>query len=233
MTDFHSHILPGIDDGSKSLEMSLQMLRMEAAQGINMVVATPHFYSTHESPEHFLQKRDHAEKILRQAMAEEPELPQLRVGAEVYYFRGISQSEFLPLLTIQGTNCVLIEMPLVPWEKSMYRELEAIREKRDLIPIVAHMDRYLGIFRRFGIPKRLENLPVLVQANTSFFLNPVTARSAMKMLKKDQIQLIGSDCHNLTSRIPNMGDALRLVYQKMGREALGKLSNYEDILFDF
>ena len=233
MTDFHSHILPGIDDGSDSLEMSLEMLRMEAAQGIDVVVATPHFYAGDESPERFLQKRDAAETILRQAMKEEPDLPQLYVGTELYYFRGISRSEFLPQLTIQGTNCVLIEMPPAPWSEAMYRELLDIRERRGIIPIVAHMDRYLGTFRRYGIPERLGALPVLVQANTSFFLNAATARTAVKMLKKNQIQLLGSDCHNLTTRQPDMGDALHRIYKKMGRKALDKLSNYEAILFDF
>ena len=53
------------------------------------------------------------------------------------------------------------------------------------------------------------------------------------MLKKNQIQLLGSDCHNLTTRQPDMGDALHRIYKKMGRKALDKLSNYEAILFDF
>ena len=55
--DFHSHILPGIDDGSASVEQSIAMLRMEAEQGIDHVVATPHFYPQYDTPEHFLRKR--------------------------------------------------------------------------------------------------------------------------------------------------------------------------------
>ena len=55
--DFHSHILPGIDDGSKNVEESLQMLRMMAKQGITHVVATPHFYPQHDTPESFLKRR--------------------------------------------------------------------------------------------------------------------------------------------------------------------------------
>ena len=59
--DFHSHVLPGIDDGSPSVEASVEMLRMEAEQGIRHVVATPHFYPRHDTPEHFLRRRAEAE----------------------------------------------------------------------------------------------------------------------------------------------------------------------------
>ena len=54
--DFHSHILPGVDDGSQSVQESLAMLKMEAEQGIQHVIATPHFYPKHDSPEHFLER---------------------------------------------------------------------------------------------------------------------------------------------------------------------------------
>ena len=63
--DFHSHILPGIDDGSKSVEESLAMLRMAGEQGIECVVATPHFYPRYDSPKKFLARRAEAEAQLR------------------------------------------------------------------------------------------------------------------------------------------------------------------------
>ena len=70
--DFHSHILPGIDDGSESVEQSIAMLRMEAEQGITHVVATPHFYPRHDTPQRFLQRRKDADvaKPLRQRRAQ-------------------------------------------------------------------------------------------------------------------------------------------------------------------
>ena len=67
VTDFHSHILPAIDDGSATVEESVAMLRMEAEQGITHVVATPHFYAAHQTPETFLQARDAAEAALQPA----------------------------------------------------------------------------------------------------------------------------------------------------------------------
>ena len=84
--DFHSHILPGIDDGSKNLEQSLEMMRRSARQGVDTMVATPHFYAHHDDPERFLKRRAEAERSLREAMAAESGLPELAIGAEVYYF---------------------------------------------------------------------------------------------------------------------------------------------------
>ena len=67
--DFHSHVLPGVDDGSATVEESLRMLRLQAEQGVTHVVATPHFYPMQDSPNRFLERRAKTEKRLRQAMA--------------------------------------------------------------------------------------------------------------------------------------------------------------------
>ena len=231
MTDFHSHILPGIDDGSSCVEESLALLRMEAEQGIRRVVATPHFYARYDSVDGFLRKREYAEQQLRAAMAVVQGLPEICVGAEVYYFRGISESGMLPELAVCGTNHVLIELPPAPWQDTIFRELVQICEKRDLIPVVAHIDRYISLFRTYGIPDRLADLPVLVQANASFFLNSATAGMAMKLLKKDRIQLLGSDAHNLDSRKPNLGDALSRIEKRLGPAVLNKIAGYEMDVF--
>lgn len=221
--DFHSHILPGIDDGSKTAEESVAMLTMAAEQGIQCVVATPHFYPGYDRPERFLENRARAEAELREAMKDRQNLPEVIVGAEVYFFRGISQSELLPELTIQGKRCILLEMPPAPWSEDFYRELEEIWDKWGVTPIIAHIDRYIAPFRTDGIPERLSRLPVLVQANAEFFLGKFTGPMALRMLKKDQIQLLGSDCHNLTSRKPNLGQALEKIRQKLGQETVDEI----------
>lgn len=228
--DFHSHILPGIDDGSKSLKESLSMLELEAEQEIRYVVATPHFYAQHDDPERFLRKRKAAEEQLREALEMRGDLPAISVGAEVYFFSGMSHSDILPYLTIGEKRCILIEMPNAPWSESMYRELAEIRDRRDLIPIIAHVDRYISPFRTYGIPERLEQLPVLVQANASFFLNRKTRGMAMKMLREDRIHLLGSDCHNLSSRLPNLGPAVELIEQRFGSEMIEQIVSYQDVI---
>lgn len=228
MIDFHSHILPGIDDGSRSVEQSLAMLREEARQGIGHVVATPHFYARYDSPKKFLKRRTEAENSLRQALEWDVSAPDFTVGAEVYYYPGMGNSDVISDLAIQGTNYILIEMPQPPWTDQMYRELENIRAKQNLIPIIAHIDRYIAPFRTNGIPEQLKNLPVLVQANASFFLNRKTSRMALRMLRSDQIQLLGSDCHNTETRPPNLGQAVRLIQDKLGTEVLDRVRSYQN-----
>ncbi len=227
IADMHSHILPSIDDGSASVEQSIAMLQQEKAQGITHVVATPHFYARYDSPERFLEKRATAEAALRAALVAYAGIPKVTVGAEVYYFRGMSESDFLPRLTIGQESCILIEMPHAHWTDEMYAELAAIWEKRNILPIIAHVDRYIGPLNTHGIPQKLAELPVLVQANASFFLNRATVGMAMRMLKKDQIQLLGSDCHNTDSRKPNLLDAVEKIRRKLGSEVLDRICDYE------
>lgn len=231
IVDIHSHILPGIDDGSACVEESISMLLEESRQGITHVTATPHFYANHDTPENFLSRRNRAEAKLRREMEKYDGLPELTVGAEVYFFRGMSESELLPQLTICGGDYIMIEMPPSPWTQEMYRELAGVWEKQGIIPIVAHVDRYISPLRTYGIPRNLNQMRVLVQANAGFFLNRSTSVLAMKMLQADQIQLLGSDCHNMTSRKPNLGPARQRIEKKLGRDVLENVHKYERMVF--
>lgn len=225
--DFHSHILPDIDDGSASVEESVAMLRMEAEQGITHVIATPHFYAQYDTPEKFLRRRDRAEAALRAAMDAQEGLPRLDVGAEVHFFRGMSDSDFLPQLTIREKSCILIEMPPAPWTDAMYRELEAVWVKRGITPIVAHIDRYVTPLNDHGIPRRLAQLPVLVQANAEFFQRKLTSGMALRMLKAGHIHLLGSDCHNTTDRKPDLGPAVERIRKKLGSDKLNDILGFQ------
>lgn len=211
--DFHSHILPGIDDGSDSVEKSLQMLRAAASQGVTRMVATPHFYAHNNTPEDFLEARRQAERQLQEAMGEET-LPELVMGAEVYYFPGISDAGALQNLTVGDRCFVLVEMPSTPWTEDMYRELEQIELKQGLIPVIAHIDRYLTWFNRRSIMKKLSRLQVLIQANARFFRNKKTRRFALGMLRKGQIHLLGSDCHDIDHRKPDLDLAVEAIREK-------------------
>ena len=233
VVDFHSHILPYVDDGSRSLQESMALLQMEAMQGIRHVVATPHFYPQHDFLEAFLKRRAEAEMILREEMAMYQGLPELSIGAEVYFFKGMSESDVISQLTIDQKKCILIEMPGTPWTDSMYRELESLYVKRGLTPIIAHVDRYIGRFRKFGIPKRLAELPVLVQANANFFVERATSSTALRMLKSDNIHLLGSDCHNTKSRKPNLGDAVDVIKKHLGDEVMNRINRYEKSVLEY
>ena len=223
MVDFHSHILPGIDDGSASVQESIMMLQMEKEQGIEHVIATPHFYPRYDKPEAFLSRRDAAEEQLRKEMEKNPDLPRISVGAEVYFFHGISESEYLPQLAVHGHNCILIEMPFSRWIESMYRELTQIHERWGIVPIIAHIDRYVRPWHAQHTLRKLESLPVMVQANAGSFLDRGRKGLAMRMLKQGHIQLLGSDCHNAKERAPNLGEAIACIQKQIGDDMVERL----------
>lgn len=231
ISDFHSHILPGVDDGSKSVAESLAMLEEEAKQKVKYIVATPHFYADLDTLERFLERRRRGAVKLMAALEERTDLPKVALGAEVAYFRGISEIPQIRQLAIQGTNYILVEMPVAQWTDTMYRELENLYRLQGLTPIVAHVDRYLTRFRDFGIPQKLEELPVLVQANASFFNSKSTRKKALRMLSRNQIHLLGSDCHNMKSRRPNLQEAAGIISQELGEDGIRHILSHEKLVF--
>ena len=220
IADLHSHILPGVDDGSASLAESAALIAMLKAQNVPWVAATPHFYPHRDHPDRFLQRREKAAAELNDYLGENGQTIPVIWGAEVYYYPGMSDSEALKQLTYGSSPYILVEMPMSPWTDAMFRELARIREKQGLIPVIAHVDRYIRPLRQHGIPARLEKLPVLVQANASFFLERSTRSMALRMLKKGQIHLLGSDCHNVKHRAPALGAAVEVIRRKLGESAL-------------
>ena len=110
MIDFHTHVLPGIDDGSRGTDMSMQMLETSYNYGIDVMVATPHFYIRHTDVEGFLRHRnDSYRALMHKAKSRNTPIPDIRLGAEVFYFTGISALEDLDKLCIEGTKYLLLE----------------------------------------------------------------------------------------------------------------------------
>ena len=223
VADVHSHILPGVDDGSAGVDESIAMLQAMKSQGIQKVIATPHFYPGMDNPEEFLARRAEAMDRLSEAISGLPDMPQILLGAEVYYYPEMSNSESLKRLTMGGSRYIMVELPQSPWPDRIYQELVRIRENQGLIPIVAHVDRYIQPLRTYSIPQKLQELPVLVQANASFFLRTSTRNMALKMLKNGMIHLLGSDCHNMDTRPPRLGEAVEVIRRKLGDGALAPL----------
>lgn len=208
MIDIHSHVLPGIDDGSRSVEESLAMLRASAQQGITHMAATPHFYPMEHTPEQFLARRAAAAEQLRNAW--EPGLPELLLGAEVYFFEGMSTSRELGRLCLEGTDLLLVEMPFCPWTERVIAELMALQRQAGCKVLLAHIERYFSLAPR-GIWDVLLEEGILMQCNASFFLSWKTKRKACRMLREGKIHFLGSDSHNMSSRPPQMGKALTAI----------------------
>ena len=95
----------------------------------------------------------------------------------------------------------------------------------------AHCDRYVHPFTAERILRRLEELPVMVQANGDFFLRRATSRMAMRLLQEERIHLLGSDCHGIDRRPPNLAAAAAKIRKKLGEEALLRLEKHQDVFF--
>jgi protein-tyrosine phosphatase len=213
MIDIHSHILPGMDDGSGSIEESVALLQQLTQQGVQLVAATPHFYASQESPTQFLKRRQKAAKQLRRAWPKQP--PIIALGAEVRYFDGMSYTEELDLLKLEQTNVLLLEMPFTTWSGRMVAEVLEIQSRRNTKVLLAHIERYLSM-QKPDVWKKLLAEGVLMQCNAEFFLDWRTKRKALRMLKEGKIHFIGSDCHNLTVRPPKIGAAMAVIDQALG-----------------
>ncbi len=222
MIDFHSHILPAIDDGSKTNEESLSMLESLSRQGVTTVIATPHFYADCQSIDEFLDKRTRSFESLKPFLTENE--PKILCGAEVSYSLGISRIEGLERLCIEGTNILLIEMYMSKWSEYTIKELEDITLS-GITLVIAHMERYIGYQSKKTI-RRLYEAGILMQYNASFFVRLLTRHKAVSGFKNGEIHLIGSDCHNLTSRPPKIGAALQIIEKKLGAKALQKHNEF-------
>lgn len=235
MLDFHSHLIPGVDDGSKDIAMSVGMLDMWKSQGVDFICATPHFYADSTSPDLFLSKRDSAYSSLIDTLKNTPEgitsYPHIALGAEVYYYRGLSSCEDLNRLCLQGTNLLLIEMPFGgEWTDYMIREISEIKSM-GLIPVAAHIERYLKHQPSDKIDDLLDT-GILIQCNCEFFLSFKTRKKAFRMLSDKTIDFLGSDAHNLTSRAPNMSDAIAAIEKKLGADALHHVKKNETLVLN-
>ena len=231
MIDFHSHILPMVDDGAGSVEESLAMLRLSYEHGVEVMVSTSHFYADEDEPDSFLARRNSAFRLLKGAMKEDCLYPLVVLGAEVLYFPGISQAEGIRRLAIGCGGCILIEPPMARWTDTMLDEIAALGENFQVRPVVAHVDRYMELLRDNRLLHRVLERNLLVQVNTSYFLNPKTTRRAMRNLKEGKLHLIGTDCHNLTSRPPDLRAVLQKVREYKLEDAFRQLSrNAEELL---
>lgn len=216
--DFHSHVLPGIDDGSKDVETSLAMLRVMREQNVDICVATPHFYGDRQQLSAFLSQRSMARERLSQHL--ESGMPQIVLGAEVAFFMALPELDGLESLCIDGTRTLLLEMPFAQWTNLELDVLTRLCLDRDYQVILAHMERYLPLQRNKDIWERMMLLPVTVQLNAECLLSPWGRGKYLDMFRTGRVHLLGSDCHNLRSRAPNLGAGRRIIEKKLGAMAL-------------
>lgn len=202
-TEAHIHILPNLDDGSSSVETSIEMLKMLMAQGVKEVIATPHYYHHRETNlTHFLEKRARAHEKLRSAMAQAGiEIP-IRLGAEIAIERGISEVQGVESLVFTDSDIILLEFPYDRFQPWMTEEIYNISVQYRLKVMVAHIHRYLDFFTKSEMEQVL-SMDVLFQVNHEAFGNMRERRFVNRLLKEGYPVVFGSDSHNLSTRKPN------------------------------
>ena len=232
MVDFHTHILPGIDDGSQDVDMTKDMLLEEQKQGVDLIAATPHFYAHRMSMEGFLERRTEAMAQTRQICRSLEEelgraLPEILAGAEVYYFPGVGKAKDIPKLCIGDSRCLLLELPFDQWDKDVLKDVRDLIFRQKLCVILAHIERYIGFQKDRSIWDEIMELPVHAQINAGSFLRKngilrpdKKKRFCMNFLGEHPGTLLGSDCHNMTDRPPNVEAARKFIAEYFGDKAL-------------
>ncbi len=223
MIDWHSHILPGIDDGSKNVKESLLMLKLLKEQGADTVVATPHFYPDSSSVKEFLLKRKNSYNELMEYWNNDS--PKIILGAEVCYYPGVSRLSELKDLCIEKTDILLLEMPVEKWTGYTVNEVLELACSGEFTVIIAHIERYLKFQSKAVIKRLLEN-GVYMQINAASFDSFFSRKKALKALSDGTVRFIGSDCHNTDSRKPNLDSAFSCIKKEFGEDFLRKIDDF-------
>lgn len=217
MIDLHSHILHDIDDGATSIEVALDMARLAAEDGVEVMACTPHFLPGVYDP-------DPAQVVARVAelndrlMDEGIELA-LVTGCEAHVrpdmVRRLAAGQVLP---IHFGKHVLIEMPpttLPPHMDRFFTDVIAAGYR----PIMAHVERYRWAERSMPLIQNLALAGVLMQVTAGSFFGDY-GRSAqdlsMRLLDMSLVHLVASDAHDVTRRPPGLSRAWSLVKNERG-----------------
>ena len=228
--DIHCHILPGIDDGSRDVSMSEKMLDMQKKNGVERIIATPHFYLSEQNIDDFLYNRTAAYKKLYPSVSSRG--MELICGAEVLYTESLADAD-LSRLCIQGTKYMLIELPYIKLTGRFINSFRSFANSLypDIILILAHAERYLSFTDEEDIYEIL-NTDMLVQLNCGSFRPFSSCANFMYgLIRNDMAHFLGTDCHNTTSRPPNSDIAEKAISRKIAPECFSHLMNNAEKLF--
>ncbi len=202
--DIHSHILPGVDDGSPDMETTLQMLRQAMEQNIGTMIATPHYNIGGKNlPVEELirikdQVQDEAQKMNKDF--------KLYLGNELFYSESILDAlKSGAALTLAGSRYVLVEFGYNEDYKKLYSGMGNL-VNAGYLPILAHIERYKCLRRKTDLLEELIELGCCLQMNSSSLLGNLFTDAGYhrQLVDRRLIQFIGSDCHDSEVRVPKM-----------------------------
>jgi tyrosine-protein phosphatase YwqE len=196
--DMHSHLVPGVDDGSPNVDTSMQMIRGLLNFGYQKLITTPHilwevYPNTSGTISGGLEK-------VRTALSAEKVDVEMHGAAEYFideYFEGLLEKK-APLLTISG-NMVLVEFSMITAPMDLQRVLFEM-QMQDYQPVIAHPERYIYLMRKKSFFDDLKNAGCLFQLNLLSLAGAYGTTSvelAEYLAKMDYYDLAGTDLHNL------------------------------------
>lgn len=217
--DMHCHILPGVDDGSRTMEMSLQMLEMEYGQGVRNILLTPHCFAGRTQPQLLMEQY---EALKEQAAKKFPELT-LYLGNELMYSDTVIEELTAGnAYTINDTAYTLVEFYTdISW-KALAGAMRRLGSE-GYQPILAHMERYECLMRHEERVDELIDQGVLMQMNSGSVVGGLFDRQAAecrRLIERGRIHLLGTDAHRIGWREPNLGDGIRALEKKIKNERL-------------
>lgn len=225
--DIHTHILPGVDDGSKSFDESMEILKKEYGAGVRTIYATSHYRLGMFEPK--LETVKERYKILCESAKKS--FPNLKIilGCEFHACENmvsILDDELRP--TLGNSGCVLVEF-------SSIHNYDYIRNKcyellvGNYTPIIAHIERYPALFNHFDLIEELIGMGAYTQMNANTILGKDGFKYKMfakKMMKNDLVHFIASDVHNTRERTTHIGECIEYVTNKMGQSYADKIFCY-------
>lgn len=219
IVDVHCHVLPGLDDGSKNMDESLEMLRIAQEEGIVHMVCTPHYHVGRKSASPATVS-DRLAK-LSEAAAKNGIDVKLSSGNEIMYFDGVGEAlEEGRIQRMNGTDFVLIEF--LPGDRYLY-----IRNALDNVmgmgynPVLAHIERYDCMHKNLDYALELKAMGVGIQINASSVTGDsggILKRYVRKLLKRQVVDYVGTDAHSSNNRRPTVARCAEVLYKKYDKD---------------
>lgn len=230
--DFHTHILHDIDDGARDIAMSLAMSESAYYSGAEKVILTPHIDAT-SNFEDFLSARQKRVNELLSALDEsKTPHPEFLTGAEVLLDGSLADREDVRSLCIEGTELLLVELPYAAWNSWYNNEIYNLISKHDVMPVMAHIERYLRSPKDIRKLESLISFGVKFQVNASSFLSFSGKRIIRELAATGNVHAIASDAHNMSRRSPDISKAIKALENKFGEGFMGHMYNKTTMLLE-
>lgn len=228
--DMHSHILPKLDDGSKSVETSLEIIDKLRAQNVKNICFTPHYYTHEESMETFLERR---EQSLQKLLPHIPDDVNICVGAEVYVTDLLFNNYNIDAVCYGGSEYILCEFPFgATFENKTISYFNTLRNNYGLKPVLTHIERYENLMKYEDLVEDLVDDGIIIQTNVEAFKRFSQKRRILKYIKRGYIDIIGTDCHSLTRGNPDdYTSAIELIRDKCGNEYVKHIVETSEEIF--